>query len=494
MTALLPLMVALPLGAAFVLPLFPRRPRRAGDLLAGLISGVLLVLAVILSGRFGIYEIGGWRMPMGINLALDGLSAPVLLLAAAVGLAAVLFSSAYLDTYAGRNRYWALLMLMTAGINGTILSGDIFNRFVFVEIAVISSYILVGFSGRGRALAAAIRYGLLGAGAANFTLLGVAVLYALHGTVNVAHLAGSVPAAGTSVPGPEILFAALLMVIGFGYKSAAAPLHVWQPDALAAAPAPVAAFLAGALIPAAGVYALARTLFTVFGHAEALGWMLLFPGLLSMLFGALTAPRRKDPRAFLSYQGISQVGYVLTGLGAAMVLAVRGEERAAGLAAAGAVFHLLNYGGAAALLFLAGGAAAPPGKPSRWSRLAGMAGAGSIAGIPPLGGFSSKLMIVAALWLGGFPLLAAAAAVTAVLAPVSFYRRRDEFLPPPAGPAGRTPPAMAAGLILLTTLVLGLSLAPLPGLRGRLLGPARAAVLDREAYAAYLEPGEEERP
>ena len=133
---LLPIAIAIPLGAGFLLPLLPKGKPRLADLLANGAALALLILSVAFLGREATYQAGGWAAPFGITLVLDGLSSLMLLTVAVVSLAATVFSCRYMDQYTARPRYYALFMLMVAGMNGAVLTGDIFNLYVFIEIAV----------------------------------------------------------------------------------------------------------------------------------------------------------------------------------------------------------------------------------------------------------------------------------------------------------------------------------------------------------------------
>ena len=141
----LPLFVAVPLAAAFTVPLFGQKTKSVATVLANIATTCLLVLAVyvMMTGQSGIYKVGKWSIPIGINLVLDGFSGLMLLTISIVSFAAMLFSIRYMEQYTAKPKFLSLFLLMVAGMNGVVLSGDIFNLFVFLEIASISSYALV---------------------------------------------------------------------------------------------------------------------------------------------------------------------------------------------------------------------------------------------------------------------------------------------------------------------------------------------------------------
>jgi formate hydrogenlyase subunit 3/multisubunit Na+/H+ antiporter MnhD subunit len=175
---ILPLFIALPLFGAFILSLV--KPKRAGDILANLINLSLLVLSFVLL-RCGtlVYKIGGWEpvngIPIGIYWVKDGLSTLMLIIVNLIALMSTIFSVDYMEKFTEKNRYYCLFLLMLAGMNGVILSGDMFNLFVFLEIAAISSYSLVAFGTESEELEAAFKYQVMGTVASSFILLGIAL-------------------------------------------------------------------------------------------------------------------------------------------------------------------------------------------------------------------------------------------------------------------------------------------------------------------------------
>jgi len=136
----IPWLVALPLGMGFLLPLMPKRAVRISDLLANLTTMLLVIISLSLIGHSDVYHMGGWAAPVGIVLVLDGLSGFMLVVVAVVSLAATFFSMRYMDQYTAKPKYYGLFLLMVAGMNGAILTGDIFNLYVFLEIAAVARF------------------------------------------------------------------------------------------------------------------------------------------------------------------------------------------------------------------------------------------------------------------------------------------------------------------------------------------------------------------
>ncbi|MHC4247859.1 MAG: complex I subunit 5 family protein [Planctomycetota bacterium] len=230
---LLPLAVAIPLGAGFILPLVPKGLRRLADVLAlAAAAGICAVAVSLFDPAWGYapYTMGGWRAPVGIVLRLDALSWLLFAVIAGVSLCIVLYATQYMDTYTARGRFYGLLFLMIAGMTGVVLTGDLFNLYVFLEVAAISSYALVAFGTEAEELEASFKYAVLGSVASSLILLGIAVLYGLFGTVNMAHLAEKI--AGAAKAGDEAkmarLFAEVLVISGLALKAALIPFHAFS--------------------------------------------------------------------------------------------------------------------------------------------------------------------------------------------------------------------------------------------------------------------------
>jgi multicomponent Na+:H+ antiporter subunit D len=406
MTVPLPVFIAIPLVTAFVLPVFGKKGKDAATILANLATVSLLVLAVSSIGRTDVYEIGKWSIPLGINLVLDGLSSLLLLAISVVSVAAMLFSARYMEQYTAKSKYLSLFMLMVAGMNGVVLSGDIFNLFVFLEIASIASYALVGFGCEHEELEASFKYMVLGSIGSIFVLFAVALVYGNTGTLNMAYISKTIASRGLNA---GLTFALALFVAGFGLKAALVPFHAWLPDAHPSAPAPISAMLSGILIKALGIYALTRVVFNIFGISVSLGWLLVVLGILSMVAGAFLAIGQWDFKRLLAYSSISQIGYVILGIGVGgTIIAKEGNLAWASLAILGGLFHLLNHAVYKSLLFLTSGSVEMSTGTRKLREMGGLAeklpftrttctvASAAIVGIPPFSGFWSKLILVVA--------------------------------------------------------------------------------------------------
>ena len=428
----LPVFIAIPLIVAFVLPIFSSKGRAFAMFLAQMTTVSLLVLAIISIGQYRVYEIGNWSIPLGINLVLDGLSSLLLLAIGVVSAAAMLFSVRYMDQYTAKAKYLSLFLLMVAGMNGVALSGDIFNLFVFLEIASIASYALVGFGCEHEALEASFKYMVLGSVASMFVLFGIGVVYGNTGSLNMAHISRAIQETGMN---QGLAFALALFTAGFGLKAALVPFHAWLPDAHPSAPAPISAMLSGVLIKALGIYALTRIIFNVFGISVSISWVLITLGVLSMVVGVFLAVGQWDFKRLLAYHSISQMGYVILGIGmGALILARGGRTELAALAILGGLFHLINHAVFKSLLFLTSGSVEMATGTRQLKQLGGLVGkmpftratctiaSASIAGIPPFNGFWSKAIIILAAVQARFWTLAVVTIVVSLVTLISFLK------------------------------------------------------------------------
>jgi len=497
----LPLFIIVPLVVAFLLPIFGKKGKTAATVLANSATILLLVLAVVSIGQRGVYEVGKWSIPIGINLVLDGLSSLLLLVVGVVGAAAMLFSTRYMEQYTAKAKYLSLFMLMVAGMNGVVLSGDIFNLFVFLEIASIASYALVGFGCGHEELEASFKYMVLGSIGSSFILFAVALVYGNTGSLNMAYISKAIQGSGLN---PGLTFALGLFIAGFGLKAALVPFHAWLPDAHPSAPAPISAMLSGVLIKALGVYALARVIFNVFGVSVSVSWVIITLGVLSMVIGVFLAVGQWDFKRLLAYHSISQMGYVVLGIGVgALILAQGGNITWASLAILGGLFHLVNHAVFKSLLFLTSGSVEMSTGTRQLKQLGGLVekmpftratcaiASASIAGVPPFNGFWSKLILVVAAVQARFFGLAAITIVVSLVTLISFLKvQRYVFLgelPENLQQTKENKGSMLIAMVFLACLcvLMGL-LVIVPAFRTSILEPAVKVLTGGVSYSANV--------
>jgi len=390
-------------------------------------GSVLLLIAgltkhVLLTGPVS-YWFGGWPPPLGVVYVVDGLSAVFASIIATVIFLTIVYSTWYMKRFSAGPWYYTLFILLEAGSLGCVMTGDLFNLFVMVEVLAVSAYGLVSyFRSSKRSVAASARYAFVGAAATTLYFIAVVFIYGSFGTVNMADVAlksrgaelQSLQAFSGGVYGEIALASAVALSLWvFTFKSGLFPNHFWLPDANAEAPTPVSAAFASA-VDAVGVYAVIRILFTVFGAGSVLDgvgartviFAVLFAlGVGSALVGALLMNVQRDVKRVLAYSTISHVGMIYMAIAAAGL----GTEASATALTAG-LYHILTNVVGEALLFLSFGVLIAAAGSRDLSRLAGvgrapsiiasvgvLVGALTLFGIPPFMGFFSKLLVFIAL-------------------------------------------------------------------------------------------------
>jgi multicomponent Na+:H+ antiporter subunit D len=273
-------------------------------------------------------------------------------------------------------------------------------------VASIASYVLVAFGLEYDGIESALKYLLLSAVATSMVLFGIALIYLGAGTLEYDALRAVLATSTGQVPAIFMLAAALFLA-GFGLKAAVMPFHAWLPDAHPSAPAPISAMLSGVVIKVAGVYALTRIFFYIYPALHQVHLVLLVLGTLSMIAGAIAAYFQRDFKRMLAYSSISQIGYIMIGLGIGNLLGLMG-----------ALFHIFNHALFKSLLFLNSGAVQyrlhtrdiedMGGLENRMpvTSITSVFGTLSIAGVPPFNGFWSKLFIILGALAAGKTLIA----------------------------------------------------------------------------------------
>ncbi len=394
MRFLLPAAIALPLLFAALAVVFTQsRPLQrvcsiTGVTLALVVSIVLLVLVE----RDGIASVtlGGWPAPIGISLVADLLSCLLLV----VGLATMLAVLVYATGQRGADEQSAFhpaYLVLTAGVALSFLTGDLFNLYVAIEITLTASYVLLTLGGRRAQVRHGMTYVVVNLVASLLFLTAIGFVYAATGTVNLADLSLKIP----GLPDGIRMALGLLLLVVFGIKAAMFPLFNWLPDSYPTAWSPVTAVFAG-LLTKVGVYCLIRTQTLLFPETRPSVLLLVLAG-LTMVVGVLGAIAQNDMKRILSFHIVSQIGYMLLGLGLFTV---------AGLA--GAVLFLVHQIPVKTSLFLASGLVEEGAGSTALNRVGGLLrrapltaalfglAALSLAGIPPFSGFVGKLSLIEA--------------------------------------------------------------------------------------------------
>jgi multicomponent Na+:H+ antiporter subunit D len=486
----LPILV--PLATAVAAAFLGRLPRtRRAISVAGsavlLACGLWLVVQVRHEGLIA-SNAGSWPAPFGITLVADLLSALLVVVAGGIGLAVTIFSVTGIDPLRERGGFHSLVHILLMGVCGAFLTGDLFNLYVWFEVMLVSSFILMALGGTRRQMSASIHYVTLNLLASALFLAGIGILYGMVGSLNMADVSVHMRDLG-GTPYPYILLA--LFLVAFGIKAAAFPLFFWLPASYHTPPIAVTT-LFSALLTKVGVYAIIRLTTLVFAaQADAIRPLLLAVAGLTMVTGVLGAIAQGDMRRLLAFHIISQIGYLLMGAGLGSPLAL-----------AATVFFFVHVIAAKSALFMVTGIVQSLRRTSELADLGGLARSSpllaglflvpalSLAGLPPLSGFWAKFaMVKAGLDAGSFPIVIAALAVS-VLTLFSMTKIWAEVFwkPAPGGPAqdalgapraALVVPALALGAV---TVLLGLGAEPFFALSLR----AAEQLLDPAGYVSVV--------
>jgi multicomponent Na+:H+ antiporter subunit D len=393
--ALLPFLIPLT-GAAMALLVRGHRAAQAGWTLGALLTALAasgyLLYSVWVNGQPVVFQMGAWVAPFGISIVGDLLSATMAVMCQLVIAACVLYAMGSRDTVVTYPTFYPLVLTLTAGLTGGMLTGDLFNLFVFAELLVISGAVLTAISDDRSGVEAAFKYFYISVLAGLFLLIACGSLYVSYGTLNMADLAQRISAD----PGQPLTGVALVFLIAFFMvKSAVVPFHFWQPDFHTAAPTAISALLSSVVVKL-GVYGFIRLTTLLFVGHEGLRVLLVILGVVGVFFGGLGATGTHNAKRMLAYSTLGQIGFMLVAIGWGTPLAL----------AAAIVFAFNHALLKAAMLMLAGYLASrAPVKTAAFSVVAGLGqyapvagilfllGGMGLAGIPPLNGFVSKLMV-----------------------------------------------------------------------------------------------------
>lgn len=467
--------IILPFFVAFSMPvlghLLEKESHLRGSITALAIFASFIILLTnlpsILAGKILVYEIGAWIPPYGIVLAVDAFNYLMALIVTGVGVAVALYSIHHIEIQTAVTKFYTLLLLLTIGMLGVTLTGDLFNMFVFFEIMSISSYALVAFrSNKPAAIEGGLKYLLIGSAGTSLILLAIAFIYSVTGTVNFADLATKLPLVQNSI---IPLLGLALLITGFSVKGVLVPVHAWKPDALVETSSEVAGLIAG-VSSGVGLYAIFRIAYTVFPHIHSTVTLLLILSIVTMIVGGLMAVIQTDLKRLLAYSSISQSGYVAFGLSLALFTAT---------GAVGGMFHLFNHAIAKTLLFLCVGAIIYRTGTHDMNKLGGLAsemplttfafviGALAIIGVPPTSGFISKWYIyVAGVEAGMIPLTIIAIFMSLIT--FAYYAKAINrvFLGPKTSLLKKyhkeIPISMVAPMVFFIAIILILGLYPQP--------------------------------
>ncbi len=475
------LLIALPLFTAFLIPVARMIWKPSAEVLPFLTLGFNLYLMITLIPRALkapiVVVIANWKPPLGINLTIGPLGLFLALIITSIAFLVAIYSIWYIRVEP-KEKYCMLCMMLVTGSLGMVLTGDIFNMFVFMEITSISAYALTAFIRDRDGSEAAFKYLMIGSLSSNFVLLGILLIYVGTGTLNMADIASKMPSMD-----PRLAVAAvILMVVGLGVESEMFPLNGWAPDAYSMAPAPISAVF-GAIVVKGAVYALARMIYTIFNF-HSLFYFLVIMGIITLLIGEMSALRQKQIKRMLAFSSIGQMGMILVALG----LGTMG-----GLVAG--LFQILNHAILKALLFLAAGYLVYHSGSKNIEDMDGMGkrmpvlalsftiGAFGIMGLPPLNGFWSKFFVISETVKSHYIVIAALILLGSLIEAVYYLRVVGRLFFKPASEKVSAEPLPISGFISMFVLVAAAIVIGLyPNWVMHLLQPAAKELFDKQFY------------
>jgi multicomponent Na+:H+ antiporter subunit D len=364
-----------------------------GALLTAFGISVFLLAQVIQGGQPIIFQMGGWVAPFGISMVADLLSATMAVMVQSVMLCGLIYAIGAKDAAVRYPSFMPLFLALTTGLTGGMLTGDIFNLFVMVELIVISAAALTAMSDDRFGAEAAYKYVYISAIATMTLLIGIGALYVSYGTLNMADLAQRIAA---NPDRPMVWVGIIFLFITFMNKSAIFPMHFWQPDFHTVAPTPISAMLSSVVVKL-GVYMFMRMTTLLFvPQAATIQLLLLICGVSGVVFGGLAALGTHNAKRMLAYSTLAQIGFILIGIGWGTPLSL----------AAAIVFTINHSLIKSAMLMLAGYVASrAPIKTAAFNVIQGVGrsapvagvlffvGAMALAGVPPTNGFISKFAL-----------------------------------------------------------------------------------------------------
>jgi multicomponent Na+:H+ antiporter subunit D len=403
------------------------------------------------------HTLGGWAAPIGIEFVVDGLSAFMLMAITGVALLVSLFAREAVrrETPEREVAFYGMMLILLLGLSGLVLTGDLFNLYVFIEISALSGYALVSV-GDERAAVSAFRYVILGTLGASFYLLGVGFLYLLTGSLNMADIARLLPGIAGN---PVVAVSLAMMVAGIGLKMALFPLHAWLPDAYTFASSTATALIAP-IMTKVSAYVLIRLLFFVYGTDLAVDRLaatsfIAWLSAAGIVAASCMAIAQTDVKRMLAYSSVAQLGYIGVGIGLATPLAL-----------VGAMLHVLNHATMKCCLFLVSGSVAMQtgrhrvaewaglGRVMPWTFATFTVAAIAMVGLPPTNGFFSKWYLVLGCIEGDAGVLGAVIVASSLLTAGYMFRRIERVWTAPA-PVDAAEPAV---LTRIPVLVLGVAI------------------------------------
>ena len=366
---------------------------------------VLMIKSVIIDGKILTYWLGNRTysngFAIGIGLEVDSLSLFVALIITFACFLSSIYSIKYMDRDNGLDKYYILFLLLTGSMIGFVFTGDLFNMYIMLEIMTFAAIALTAFrTEKYKSLEAGFKYLVIGGLGSSLILLGTILIYAQTHTLNIAQIANIFSKYNSF--SPIMILSLACIITGYAVKSFIVPCHTWPPDAHMSAPSSISMLLSG-IMSKTGVYGLIRLLFIVFGLTgnKAISYLIIFFGAITMVVGVSMALLQNDLKRLLAFHSVSQLGYVITGIGIGLI----SNKAAANMGLLGGLYHMLNHATFKSLLFLCAGAILYKTGTTDLNKISGLSkkmpftttvfiiAAASISGLPPFNGFISKWII-----------------------------------------------------------------------------------------------------
>ncbi len=526
------LIVAIPLLGAFLTPLLGKINDKVRNIFVIIVSLVtiffvgLLAQDILFNDVIYTYVFGGGpatytnaeggHYAVRIMFEIDAMSIFMAIVASILSFAAIIYSWAFIDKETGQSKYYTLLLLMTAGILGMVSTGDLFNFFVFLEITSISSCALIAFwTNKGKSIDAALKYIVISTIGALFFLFAIGIFYAQYNALNIAVIANNI--------GYTFLdkIALVLIISSLAMKAGLVPMHMWLPDAYGRAPATVSIMLVGAT--QASLYGVLRMIFTLYGTQlnnvlktfsntdlvlnEFLSTFIIALALFTIIIGVFMALKESHLKRMIAYAALAELGYMFLAIGAALstltidkTTGLVALQQGGPIALQGGIFHIINDALDVGLLFLVAGAIYYATKEENLDRMGGLArnmkyttiffiiGLLAVAGMPPMNGFASKILIYESIYQVN-PILAIVAILGSIMLLAIFIKVfYSAFLGPKIprfDKVQEAPKSMLIGMGVIACIIIFFGLFPNLILEN-LIQPAAEALVNHGRYINHV--------
>lgn len=492
-----------PIAIAFVIGLFKNKYMKLKKifvivaLLVSVIAVILMIKPVMFNNDTITVWLGNWKplagKAFGIALEVDALGIFMALIISIACLLSAIYSLKYMSKDNGLDKYYALFLLLSGSMLGFVFTGDLFNMYVMLEIMTFAAISLTAFRNyKDKSLEAAFKYIVTGSLGSSLILLGTVLLYTETKTLNLAEIIDILR--NTSEMSSITILAFSSMMVGYAVKAFMVPCHTWPTDAHMAAPSSISMILSG-VMSKTGIYAVIRILFGIFAlnDNKYVGYLIIVWGIATMIVGVTMALLQHDFKRLLAFHSVSQIGYIVSAFGVAIICTGKIQD----LAMAGALYHMINHAVFKGLLFLCAGAVlyttgttdlnsiSGLGKKMPFTMTMFLFGAAAISGIPPFNGFASKWIIYESASQGRVEIVTVVAVVVSAMTLASFIKvGHSVFFGPEnigGGQIKEVPFSMKVPMSVLSIGTLALGLFPRVMMK-YILSPVISCILNIDSY------------